>query len=94
MAEQIDWTLVIWTGLVFLSGYLVGSRKRRELEPPLQFDPASISTAARVQIAQALQDGAKIEAIRILREDTRMGLKDSKTVIDRWGHFTAPDDNN
>lgn len=84
MFEQIDWWMVIWTGAVFLSGYLVGSRKRAELQEPLDFDLATISPPARAQIEQALQNGRKIDAIRILREDTGLGLRDSKTVIDRW----------
>lgn len=84
MTEGLDWMFVIWTGAVFLSGYLLGSRRRIELEPPLEFDPGIISPPARAQIEQALQQGAKIEAIRILREDTGLGLKDAKTVIDRW----------
>lgn len=82
MFEQIDWTMLVWTGAVFVSGYLLGSRRRAELQEPLDFDLATISPAARAQIEQALQSGQKIEAIRILREDTGLGLKDSKTVID------------
>ncbi|WP_394730184.1 hypothetical protein [Altererythrobacter sp. GH1-8] len=84
MFEQIDWWMVVWTGAVFLSGYLIGSRRKTELAAPLDFDLATISPSARAQIEHALQNGQKIEAIRILREDTGLGLKDSKTVIDMW----------
>ena len=90
MPETFDWTLIIWTALVFLSGYLIGSRRSRELEEPLQFDVSAISPAARARIEQSLQTGQKIDAIRTLRADSGLGLKDAKTVIDRWGHFTAP----
>ncbi len=84
MPEQLDWYFIIWTGAVFLAGYLLGRRRRGEIEPPLDFDQSSISADARAQIENALQRGEKILAIKILREDTGLGLKDSKTVIDRW----------
>lgn len=82
--SEFDWTLIIWTAAVFLSGYLLGSRRTPQLSEPLTFDVASVSAQARVEIEQALQSGAKIEAIRILRQDTGLGLKDAKTIIDRW----------
>lgn len=94
MAEAFDWTLVLWTAAVFLSGYLLGARKRGELAEPLAFDVSGISPDARARIERALQAGQKIDAIRTLRADTGLGLKDAKTVIDRWGHFTAPDKHN
>ncbi|MEM8724717.1 MAG: hypothetical protein AAGE86_04255 [Pseudomonadota bacterium] len=84
MFEAFDWSMIIWTGAVFLSGYLLGTRQRSEIEPPLDFDISTISPEARARIEQSLQSGSKIEAIRTLREDTGLGLKDSKTIIDRW----------
>lgn len=89
MFDGLDWSMIIWTGAVFLSGYLLGSRRRAELEPPLEFDVATISPSARADIEQALQSGSKIEAIRVLRKDTGLGLKDSKSVIDRWRTLTG-----
>lgn len=89
MPESFDWTLIIWTAAVFLSGYLIGARKRGELAEPLRFDASTISPGVRARIEQSLQEGQKIDAIRTLRADTGLGLKDAKTVIDRWGHFTA-----
>ncbi|XUU61315.1 hypothetical protein ACRAQ6_03310 [Erythrobacter sp. HA6-11] len=82
MLENVDWWMIMWTGAVFMSGYLIGSRKRAELQEPLDFDLASISPTARAQIEQSLQNGHIIEAIRTLRQDTGLGLKDAKTVID------------
>ncbi len=84
MPENIDWMMLLWTGVVFLSGYLLGSRRRTELAEPLEFDLASISPEARAQIEQALQQGHKIDAIRTLRQDTGLGLKDAKSIIDMW----------
>ncbi len=90
MLEQIDWQFVAWTAAVFISGYLIGSRRKVELEEPLDFDPTTISPEARFEIERALQQNQKIEAIRVLRHDTGLGLKDSKTVIDRWHRLGQP----
>ena len=84
MFEQIDWSMVLWTGAVFLSGYLLGSRRRPAIEEPLDFDVSTISPQARAQIEQALQSGHTIEAIKVLRADAGLGLKDAKYIIDRW----------
>lgn len=82
--EQIDWTFVIWTLAVFVAGYLLGARIHGSSNPSLVFDQSTISPVARQRIEDALGRDAKIEAIRILRADTGLGLKDAKTVIDRW----------
>ena len=84
MFESIDWSFVIWTVLIFLSGYLVGSRRRSEISKPLDFDRNTISPVARARIEDSLQAGQKIDAIRTLRADTGLGLKDAKSVIDNW----------
>ena len=84
MMGEIDWSFVIWTAAVFLSGFLLGRRKRADLAPPPDFEIGSLSPAVRVQIEDALKRNAKIEPIRLLREDSGLGLKDSKYVIDHW----------
>ncbi len=48
--------------------------------PPL--DPA-IDPAVSEAIAQALAQGHKIEAIKLLREATGLGLKESKDAVER-----------
>ncbi len=90
MFEQFDWSFALWGGTIFLLGYFLGARQSKRYEPPFQFDHRRISPEARAQIEGALQRGKKIEAIRILREDTGLGLKDSKTVIDDWGREPLP----
>ena len=94
MPEALDWNIVIWTGLVFLSGYLIGARGKGEIAEPLHFDVNTVSPEARMRIEQSLKHGKKIEAIRTLRADTGLGLKDAKTVIDRWGQTKPPGTNN
>ena len=90
MIDGIDWWALAWTAAVFIAGYLLGSRRRADIEPPFEFDVSTISPQARARIEEALQRKAKIEAIRILREDRGLGLKDAKSVIDRWGQAVPP----
>ena len=85
MLEHINWALVAWTAAVFISGYFLGSRRTRATEHALNFDDSTVSPVARSRIDQAVARGGPIEAIRILRADTGLGLKDAKQVIDRWG---------
>jgi hypothetical protein len=89
MLETLDWSLLIWTALVFISGYFVGSRKRNVIQEPLNFDTSKITPIARARIEDSLQAGQKIDAIRTLRADTGLGLKDAKSVIDNWHNLGA-----
>jgi ribosomal protein L7/L12 len=57
-----------------IDGYLQGSSRLL----PSQAPAASLPAAA----ASALQQGNKIEAIRLLREQTGLGLKEAKNAID------------
>ncbi|WP_298470491.1 ribosomal protein L7/L12 [uncultured Erythrobacter sp.] len=82
--DDINWTFAIWTLAVFVAGYLFAARIYRAPSTPLDFDRSTISSSAAQQIEQALGRNAKIEAIKILRADTGLGLKDAKTVIDTW----------
>ncbi len=82
--DEVNWTFAIWTLAVFVAGYLFAARIYRAPSTPLDFDRSTISTSARRQIEQAVGRNAKIEAIKILRADTGLGLKDAKAVIDTW----------
>ncbi|MDJ0643113.1 MAG: ribosomal protein L7/L12 [Erythrobacter sp.] len=90
MLQHLDWTMVAWTAAVFVSGYFLGSRRARTSDHASNFDATTISPVARSRIDQALAKDAKIEAIRILRADTGLGLKDAKQVIDRWDASGKP----
>lgn len=60
--------------------------------PSLDLGGLSISASAEADIRAALQRGSKIEAIKLLREATGLGLKESKDVIDRLdGMFDRQD---
>lgn len=41
-------------------------------------------------VLAALREGNKIEAIRLLREHTGLGLKEAKDAVDAWGGASAP----
>ena len=84
MFDGFDWSFAVWGGTIFLLGYWLGVSRSKRIEPPFEFDRSRISPEAQAQIENALQRGKAIEAIRILREDTGLGLKDSKAVIDHW----------
>lgn len=87
--------LLIWTLVVFAIGFSVGRRRGegRDLSGP---PPAMARARAeakdgsapmpdpgtRERIEQALASGHKIEAIRLLREATGMGLKDAKEAVE------------
>lgn len=42
-------------------------------------------TSASVTVRNLVLQGKKIEAIKVLREETGMGLRDAKDVVDRLG---------
>ena len=50
-------------------------------------DPASSDPSLSPQIQDALRRGNKIEAIKIYRELTGVGLAEAKQAIDRAGQF-------
>jgi ribosomal protein L7/L12 len=47
--------------------------------------PATSFTNLPADVVDALQRGRKIEAVRLLRQHTGLGLKDAKDAIDRAG---------
>jgi len=85
MLEWLESPVLIGAFIVFALGYWLGSLARGSSKQATDFDMSKISPAARADIESSLQKGAKIDAIRTLRTDTGLGLKDAKSVIDRWG---------
>jgi hypothetical protein len=79
----------IWTILVYKVGHAIGrnSRDKRNLvDPPQPGQPIVLPTAipdhARPRIEDALRRGKKIEAIKLVRECTGMGLKEAKDTVE------------
>lgn len=91
--EWIAGALVV----VFVLGFLFGRRREgRDLSaPPATPDPVRrrpasakafemtrLDPSARAAIEQALESGQKIEAIKILRDSTSLGLKEAKEAVE------------
>ncbi len=83
--------------LLLLVGYAMGSRRREGsdlMAPPRPARPtpprASVAPApflvvppdVRAKIAAALQAGKKIEAIKLMREASGMGLAEAKAAVE------------
>lgn len=49
---------------------------------PLPQGPATLSPEARARIHDALRGGNKIHAIKMMREETGMGLAEAKTAVE------------
>lgn len=83
--EMVAWEwvggLTVWSLLVFRLGVSVGRMVR--LNDAIQpIDPARITPTLRVQIDDILRDGRKIDAIKLLRNETGCGLAEAKKTID------------
>jgi hypothetical protein len=89
--------LVAWSLFVLLVGYLWGSRKAKQPaddrarldrpppSPPLPLKPlgpSDLSPKVRTEIEEALRYGRKIEAIKIMREQTGMSLAEAKEAVE------------
>jgi hypothetical protein len=84
--------VVLWSLFVLLVGYLWGrSKARRPADdrarldrppPALPPGPAELTPDARARIEEALRYGRKIEAIKIMREETGMGLAEAKDAVE------------
>ena len=85
MLNGLDWRWVlaaaVWSVLVFRLGYGMG-RLVRDSGAIVPVDITRASPAARAAIDEALRNGRKIEAIRILRNDVGCGLAEAKATID------------
>lgn len=73
--------LALWTVAVFRLGYGMG-RLVRDGSSIVPIDITRASPAARAAIDDALGRGRKIEAIRVLRQDTSCGLAEAKATIE------------
>lgn len=79
MDDTLWWILL---GL-FLLFFMFG--KSRGGEPVAPVAETDLSEAAKARVDEALARGAKIEAIKIVREDTGAGLKAAKLFVDARG---------
>jgi hypothetical protein len=81
----LDWKwalgLVAASFLIFRLGYAMG-RLVRDSDDIVPVAPTLISPATRAMIEDALRRGNKIEAIKILRQDTGCGLAEAKKTVE------------
>jgi hypothetical protein len=52
--------------------------------PPSSFDPTMPAGALAANVIEAIRRGHKIEAIRLVRDQTGMGLKEAKDAVDAY----------
>lgn len=98
----MNWTLITVGGLgLFVLGYLAGrlsAASGRDLSGPPSFEQqeraravlGALDPATYRAVTHALAARRKIEAIKILREATGMGLKESKKTVEAWERSTSP----
>ncbi|MCP5401794.1 MAG: ribosomal protein L7/L12 [Novosphingobium sp.] len=92
MREHWASVIVVWSLFLVLAGFAYGYRKAREHTeagrenldgpPPIPLDPPRLSGDAKERIEDALRRRKKIEAIKILREETGVGLKQAKEHVE------------
>lgn len=95
----MDPVLVIAMVSIAVASYLLGrisgaARARHELDasrfagpvlgPPIPRPTEVVEPGYRERIGRALAAGNKIEAIKLYREATGLGLKESKDAIEAW----------
>ncbi len=90
--EHGDTAFVAWSLLMVLAGFVYGyargrarfrsAREGLDAPPPMPVRPVNLSPAAEARLRDALGRRRKIEAIRILREETGLGLKDAKEQVE------------
>ncbi len=51
---------------------------------PVKTTLDNLPTEVTDQITRLIQDGRKIEAIKVLRDHTALGLKEAKDAVERW----------
>ncbi|MEJ2410452.1 MAG: ribosomal protein L7/L12 [Novosphingobium sp.] len=83
---SVGWPLIILAALaVFVLGWIVGrgANGTRDLSgPPAIRAFTEVGPAIRTEIESAIAAGRKIEAIKLLRDATGMGLKESKDAVE------------
>ncbi len=83
--DDIGWgtliALALYTFVVFRIGMAVG-RLRSAAAAIQPLDPARIPPALQAQINTLLRDNRKIDAIKLLREETGCGLAEAKKTVD------------
>ena len=103
----MDAGVIILLVVVFIGGWVLGhitarARAKRDLpasppgaaiQPPRDVG-LEIHDEERQAIGAKIAEGRTIEAIKLYREATGVGLADAKHAVDRWAAFGEPTDEN
>lgn len=94
--EHFTTLAVVWSLVLVLAGFIygytkakrniVGGRENLDGPPPLPLDPPKLSDEAKARIEDALRKNRRIEAVKIMREETGVNLTTAKAHIDRMSH--------
>lgn len=69
------------------AGASVAGLPQAVIAPPEQLDTTLIHDDKRFEIGRALADGKKIQAIKVYREATSLGLKEAKDAVEYWDRY-------
>jgi large subunit ribosomal protein L7/L12 len=64
-------------------GEMVERQRRAEPAPPVRLPSDRLAVLGSAEVRAALAAGNKIEAIKLVRESTGLGLKESKDLVER-----------
>ncbi|GAA1730707.1 hypothetical protein [Aeromicrobium alkaliterrae] len=88
MSDSLLWSIVLAVSVVVLAlGVLRGLRRPRQ--GPTVPVPLHLDERARSEISALVATDQKIQAIKRLREESRLGLAEAKGVIDHWDPATT-----
>jgi ribosomal protein L7/L12 len=79
----MNWIIIFFAGVIVIS-VIVGRKQkaaRKHFENLCAGGDGEAAISSRVR--QLAGDGRKVEAIRQLRSDTGLGLKDAKEILER-----------
>lgn len=87
MSDSLLWSIVLVVSVVVLVLALRRSlRARRGAAAPFGPPPRTVPDAATVQrVTELVESDKRVEAIKVLRQATGLGLVEAKDRVDRWG---------
>ncbi len=69
---------------------IVKSKTAAPAAAPPSFSPGGMSRSLPLEVISALQRNQKIEAVRLMREQTGLGLKEAKEAVDKYERSRTP----
>lgn len=87
MNDSLLWSIVLAASLVVLALAVQRSLRAKQGSPaPFGPPPRTVPDAATVQrVTELVGADRRVEAVKVLRQATGLGLVEAKQRIDRWG---------